>query len=137
MASPAAPATTDSASASFSLSRIGQIAVNVRDAARAASFYRDTLGVPFLFAAGPLAFFQCGATRLMLSPAEAAEFDHPSSVLYFTVDDIAAAFALLRRRGVVFRDEPHVVHRAADHELWMAFFKDTEGNTIGIMSEVR
>lgn len=126
-----------SASPSAGLSRIGQIAVNVRDPARATAFYRDALGLPFLFAVGPLAFFRCGETRLMLSPAESAEFDHPASILYFTVDDITGTYAALRARGVAFRDEPHVVHRAPDHELWMAFLDDTEGNTLALMSEVR
>lgn len=131
MTASAAPAT------SFGLSRIGQIAVRVRDVERATAFYRDTLGMRFLFAAPNLAFFQCGEVRLMLGGAESPEFDHPSSIMYFTVDDIEAAHDTLKSRGVVFRDAPHVVHRAADYELWMAFFQDLDENTFALMCEKR
>lgn len=116
------------------LGPIGQIAVNVKDPERALAFYRDALRLPLAFQAGPMAFFDCAGVRLMLSPPSEAEFDHPSSVLYFTVDDLEAAHAALSERGVEFRSEPRLVHRAADHELWMAFFRDTEGNTLALMA---
>ncbi|MBC8646580.1 MAG: VOC family protein [Thermoanaerobaculia bacterium] len=120
------------------LSRIGQIAVNAKDVERAVAFYRDTLGIKLLFQAPPqLAFFDCDGVRLMLSPPSEAEFDHPSSVLYFRVDDIREAHAELARRGVVFRDQPHLVAKLPDHELWMTFFQDSEGNTLALMSEIR
>lgn len=120
------------------LSRIGQIAVNAKDVERATAFYRDTLGMKLLFQAPPqLAFFDCDGVRLMLSPPSEAEFDHPSSVLYFRVDDIREAHAELARRGVVFRDQPHLVAKLPDHELWMTFFQDSEGNTLALMSEIR
>ncbi|HKG90648.1 MAG TPA: VOC family protein [Gemmatimonadaceae bacterium] len=127
----AAPAAT------FGLSRIGQIAVRVHDVERATAFYRDRLGMRFLFSAPNLAFFQCGEVRLMLGGAESAEFDHPSSVIYYKVDDIDAAYETLKSRGVTFRGEPHLIHRAADHELWMAFFHDADENTLALMSEKR
>jgi methylmalonyl-CoA/ethylmalonyl-CoA epimerase len=116
------------------LKQIGQIAINTKDLPRATAFYRDTLGLPFLFEAPGLAFFQCGGVRLMLSGAETAEFDHPASILYFDVDDILAAHQSLKGRGVKFRDEPHAVHQAGDKALWMAFFDDTEGNLFAIMA---
>ena len=120
------------------LSRIGQIAVNAKDVERAVAFYRDTLGITLLFQAPPqLAFFDCDGVRLMLSPPSEAEFDHPSSVLYFRVDDIREAHAELARRGVAFRDQPHLVAKLPDHELWMTFFQDSEGNTLALMSEIR
>ena len=122
----------------LSCSRIGQIAVVVQDLDRAVAFYRDTLGMRFLFQAPPkLAFFDCGGVRLMLDVPEEEEFKHASSILYYKVDDIQATWATLRGRGVDFRDEPHLVARMPDHELWMAFFRDTEGNTLALMSEVR
>ena len=122
----------------LSQSRIGQIAVVVQDLDRAVAFYRDTLGLRFLFQAPPkLAFFDCGGVRLMLDVPEEAEFKHPASILYYKVDDIQGTWATLRDRGVDFRDEPHLVARMPDHELWMAFFRDTEGNTLALMSEVR
>jgi len=122
----------------LSHSRIGQIAVVVQDLDRAVAFYRDTLGMRFLFQAPPkLAFFDCGGVRLMLDVPEEEEFKHASSILYYKVDDIQATWATLRDRGVEFRDEPHMVARMPDHELWMTFFRDTEGNTLALMSEVR
>jgi methylmalonyl-CoA/ethylmalonyl-CoA epimerase len=112
------------------LKGIGQIAINVHDIERATAFYRDVLGIRFLFSAPPqLAFFELGGISLMLSPAENPEFDHPSSILYFDVDDIRAAHATLKERGVVLLDEPHRVHRDGVRELWMSAFRDTEGNT--------
>jgi methylmalonyl-CoA/ethylmalonyl-CoA epimerase len=116
-------------------STLGQVAVVVKDLDRATGFYRDQLGLPFLFGFPGLAFFQCGGTRFMLSGAEEPEFDHPGSVLYFRVADVVAAHSELSARGVSFRDEPHVVHRTPSHELWMTFFNDTEGNTFALMAE--
>jgi len=119
------------------LSRIHQISMRVHDVDRAVRFYRDALGVPFLFAAPPqLAFFDCGGVRLMLSTPEPG-FDHPGSVLYFAVDDIAEVHAALKARGVVFNTEPHKIATLADREVWLADFKDSEGNTLALMSEPR
>jgi methylmalonyl-CoA/ethylmalonyl-CoA epimerase len=119
------------------LAGIGQIAIPVRDVERAAGFYRDQLGLSYLFSAPKLAFFDCGGVRLMLSLPESSEFEHPSSIIYFRVADIHAAHGLLQRRGVHFRDAPHLIARMPDHELWMAFFDDPEGNTLALMSEIR
>ncbi len=116
---------------------IGQIAVNVQELERAVAFYRDGLGLRLLFQVPGLAFFDCGGIRLMLSRAETPEFDHASSVLYFRVSDIAAAHAELGARGVRFRDQPHKIADMPDHELWMTFFDDGEGNLHALMAEVR
>jgi predicted enzyme related to lactoylglutathione lyase len=116
---------------------IGQIAVNVRDLERAVAFYRDVLGVRFLFQVPKMAFFDCAGVRLMLGLPEGEEFDHPSSVLYFRVNDIQSVHAELQERGVAFRGAPHLVAKMPDHELWMAFFDDSEGNVMALMSEVR
>ena len=124
------------ASNGFSLSRIGQIYVTAHDLDRAAAFYRDTLGVKELFRVPKMAFFDCGGIRLMLGIPEEKEFDHPGSVLYFKVDDIRATHAVFQERGVTFRTEPHLIAKMPDHELWMAFFQDSEGNTLALMSEV-
>lgn len=115
---------------------IAQISVTARDVARAAAFYRDTLGLRHLFDAGPLSFLECGGTRLMISRPEAPEFDHPSSILYLDVADIAGAHATLVSRGVAFEGEPHVVAPLAASDLWMAFFRDSEGNLLALHSEV-
>ena len=127
---------TTSATDQVALDRIGQIAINVRDVARAVQFYRDTLGMRFLFEVPKLAFFDCGGVRLMLSLPESKEFDHPGSVLYYKVADINASHAALKARGVEFIDEPHLIARMPDHDLWMVFLHDTEGNTLALMSEV-
>ena len=116
------------------LGDIGQIAIVIQDLPRATAFYRDTLGLPFLFEAPGLAFFQAGGVRLMLSGAEQPEFDHPSSVLYFNVEDILEAHRVLAARGVSFRAAPHAVHKERDRALWMAFFNDSEQNIFALMA---
>ena len=121
----------------FGLSHLGQIAVTARDLDRAAAFYRDVLGMRFLFRVPNLAFFDCAGIRLMLGVPERSEFDHPGSILYFRVDDLDAAYSTLVARGVAFTDQPHLIATMPDHELWMAFFTDSEGNTLALMSEVR
>jgi catechol 2,3-dioxygenase-like lactoylglutathione lyase family enzyme len=117
--------------------RIGQIAINTHDVGRAVAFYRDALGLEFLFRAGPLAFLMCGDVRIMLSVAESSEFDHPSSIVYFRVEDIHAARDELAARGVPFEDEPHLIAEMEDHDLWMTFFRDPDRNYLALMSEVR
>lgn len=125
-----------STSEDSALSRIAQIAINAHDVDRATAFYRDVLGLRHLFRAGQLSFFECGGIRLMLDKAEKPEFDHPSSILYFQVGDIHAAFGRLTAANVKFEDEPHVIARMPNHDLWMTFFHDTEGNVLALMSEV-
>jgi len=119
------------------ITRLGQIAINTKDVERAAAFYEDKLGLKLLFKAPPgLAFFDCGGVRLMLERAEKPEFDHPSSVLYFSVPDIHAAYGKLKESGVHLEDEPHLIAKMPAHDLWMTFFRDSEGNLLGLMSEV-
>ncbi len=119
------------------ITAIGQIAINVKDPGRATAFYRDVLGLKHLFSAGTLSFFDCGGVRLMLTTPEKPEFDHPSSILYFKVPDLRAAFTRMKSADAKFEDEPHLIARMPDHELWMCFFRDTEDNLMGLMSEVR
>jgi len=120
----------------LAITRVGQVAMNVQDLGRATAFYRDVLGLKFLFAAGQLAFFDCGGVRLMLDKPENAQFDHPSSILYFTVPDIEAAHQKLVDAGVSIFEVPRIVAPMPDHDLWMSFFRDTEGNVMALMSEV-
>jgi predicted enzyme related to lactoylglutathione lyase len=120
----------------FKLSEIGQIAIPVHDLERAVEFYQHKLGLNHLFSVPKLAFFDCGGIRLMLSVPEKAEFDHPSSILYFKVSDIQAAYASLLARSVQFEDIPHLVAQMESYDLWMAFFRDSEGNLLSVMSEV-
>ena len=125
-------------SSAVGLNAIGQISMNATDIPRAVAFYRDSLGMRLLFEAPPkMAFFDAGGVRLMLSLPETPEYDHPGSVLYFRVDDIDQAYAQLKERGVPFQGKPHLIARMPDHELWMTFFKDSEGNTLALMAEKR
>ena len=121
----------------FGLSSIGQISVNVRDVKKAIAFYRDTLGMKFLFeAGGHMAFFDCGGIRLMLSTPEKPEYDHPSSFIYYRVADIQRSYEILLSRGVHFEEKPTFVAPLQDHDLWMAFFRDADNNPLVLMSEV-
>jgi methylmalonyl-CoA/ethylmalonyl-CoA epimerase len=120
------------------LESIGQIAINVKDTARARAFYRDVLGLRHLFDAGPnLAFFQCGGVRLMLSPPSKPEHDNPGSIIYYKVADLVATHAAMVARGAAFEAEPHLVATMPDHALWMAFLRDSEGNLLALMEEKR
>ncbi|HEY7898724.1 MAG TPA: VOC family protein [Gemmatimonadaceae bacterium] len=119
-----------------SLDRVGQIAINVHDVDRATTFYRDVLGMKFLFAAPPgLAFLDCGGVRLMLTTPESAQHASMSSVIYYVVPDVAEAHRSLVTRGVVFEDEPHIVARMGTIALWMVSLRDTEGNLLALMCE--
>ncbi|MBI1874867.1 MAG: VOC family protein [Acidobacteria bacterium] len=121
----------------MALSQIGQIAVTVKDVPRARAFYRDTLGLKFLFDGGErLTFFDAGGVRLMLSIPE-PEHDHPSSILYFKVTDIGRHVDALKSRGVTFVGEPHIIARMPTYDLWMAFFTDSEGNTLALYEEAQ
>jgi catechol 2,3-dioxygenase-like lactoylglutathione lyase family enzyme len=118
------------------LGPIGQIHVSVTDVDRAVAFYRDVLGIPFLFRVPgqPMAFFDCDGVRLYLGKPETAEF-RSNPVLYFRVDDIDEAHRALSDRGVAFSDAPHIVHRTEDAELWMVAFKDPDDNNLILMTE--
>jgi catechol 2,3-dioxygenase-like lactoylglutathione lyase family enzyme len=118
------------------LGKIGQIATRARDLDRAVAFYRDVLGLPFLYQFGQLAFFDCAGTRLLIETPQAPEFDHPGSILYFTVADIQADWARLSAHGIDALDGPHLVAKLEAVDVWMAFFRDPEGNTLALISEV-
>ena len=119
------------------LSQIGQIFVNVKDLDRAIAFYRDMLGMRFLFTAPPgMAFFECGDIRIMLGRADRPEIDHPASIIYYKVDDIEKVYEVFNARGVEFIVKPHLVAPMPTYDLWLADFKDSEGNILALMSEV-
>ena len=119
------------------LNQIGQIFINVKDLDRAIAFYRDMLGMTFLFQAPPnMAFFQCGGIRLMLGIPDRPDLQHPASVIYYKVDDIERVYETLDARGVEFIVKPHLVAPMPTYDLWLADFKDSEGNILALMSEV-
>jgi predicted enzyme related to lactoylglutathione lyase len=118
------------------LGPIGQIHISVTDVDASVAFYRDVLGIAFLFQVPgrPMAFFASGEVRLYLGVPESNDFAGKAT-LYFTVDDIDAERARLVERGVAFLDEPHVVHRDGDGELWMSLFRDPDGNNLVLMQQ--
>ena len=119
------------------LSQIGQIFVNVKDLDRAIVFYRDMLGMKFLFEAPPnMAFFECGDIRIMLGIADRPELNHPASIIYYKVDDIERVYEVFNARGIEFIVKPHLVAPMPTYDLWLADFKDSEGNILALMSEV-
>jgi methylmalonyl-CoA/ethylmalonyl-CoA epimerase len=117
------------------LSRIGQIAVTVESVDRAVEFYRDKVGLTYLFGMPNMAFFDCGGIRLMLSVREKPD-ESFSSIIYYKVDDIEKTFDTLSGRGVPFEGKPHMIARMNSHDLWMAFFRDPDRNVMALMSEV-
>jgi predicted enzyme related to lactoylglutathione lyase len=120
----------------ISLGKIGQISVTVHDLERATAFYKDTLGVKHLFSFPPkMAFFDCDGIRLMLAIPERPDLDHPSSILYFKVEDIDAAYEGLTKRGVHFEGKPILVAPMETHDLWLAEFRDSENNVLALMCE--
>lgn len=119
------------------LAQIGQVNMPVHDLDNAIHFYRDTLGIPFLFQVPRMAFFDCAGVRLLLALPESPDDDHPGSVLYFKVAGIHSTAEALQARGVIFVSEPHLIAEMPDHDLWMAFFKDVDGNLLALMAEVR
>ncbi|MGA9422393.1 MAG: VOC family protein [Rhodanobacteraceae bacterium] len=125
-------------SAEPKLSTIGQIAVTVSDVSAALPFYRDALGLKFLFSAGPdLAFLDAGGVRLMLSTPQGAGSVGNNSILYFKVSDILAVHAAIVERGAVSERAPQLAARLPDHELWTGFLRDPDGNLVGLMEERR
>jgi methylmalonyl-CoA/ethylmalonyl-CoA epimerase len=126
------------ATSSSGSTALGQVALTVKDVAASAAFYRDKVGLRFLFSAGPtLAFLDLGGVRLMLSAPEGDFSPGSSTVLYVRVQDIDATFREMRTRGVEFLDEPHLIASMPDHDLWMTFFRDPDAHTLALMCERR
>lgn len=120
------------------ISKVGQVALNVRDIGRATAFYRDVLGLRHLFSAPPrMAFFDCAGLRLLLGEPQEGTEAHGSTLLYYQVPDIDAAHAELVKSGVEIDVAPHFVAKMPDHDLWLATYKDGEGNTFALMCERR
>ena len=117
------------------IKRIGQVAIIAKDLERATAFYRDRLGLKHLFTVPRMSFFECGGTRLMVGLAESPEFEHCSSILYFDTTDIESFHTGLVEAGVKSEGDPHKVADLGDRDLWLAFFRDSEGNVMALMEE--
>jgi methylmalonyl-CoA/ethylmalonyl-CoA epimerase len=121
----------------LSTATVGQLLIPVDDFERGVAFYRDVLGLPFLFSAPPqMAFFMCGAVRLLVGAPPPGQKAQRGSAIYFRVSDIKGVHAALTGQGVHFQADPHVVHRTPAAELWLAEFTDPDGNQLALMSEV-
>lgn len=114
--------------------RIAQMDLLVRDLAAVAAFYRETIGLREMVVTGNLALFDCGGIRLALRRSAEPAANSP---FYFRVENLDAAAAELRSRGVIFEREPHLVGRLPEHDVWMALFRDPEGNSCGLLCERR
>jgi len=120
---------------SAQLTGILQIAITVKDIERATTFYRDILGLRLLMNAPNMAFFDCGGVRLYLASGESTERHGASSFVYFRSNDISALLAILKEKGVSIHQEPHIIARMPDHDLWLMWIRDSEANLLGVMEE--
>lgn len=120
----------------MTINGVGQIGVRVHDVDKAVLFYRDVLGMRLVFQTVGMAFFDVGGVRLMIGNPTSEEFDHPSSVIYYTVDDIHIMHKQLIDKGVTFEQNPHSVGQIGIQDIWMAFFRDVDNNVLAIMSEI-
>jgi methylmalonyl-CoA/ethylmalonyl-CoA epimerase len=127
--------TSNNGGAVVHFDRIGQIAITVNDLARSTDFYKNVLGMTFLFDAGNMAFFQCGEVRFMIGTSEEPG-PRGGTIVYFKVKDIEETHTLLTAQGVEFQHAPQLVAKMPDHDLWLAFLKDPDGNVLGMTSEV-
>jgi methylmalonyl-CoA/ethylmalonyl-CoA epimerase len=115
---------------------IGQVAQHADDLDRAAAFYTKLLGPPAgRFDPPGLLFFKLGGARLLLEKAA------PSATIYLHVDDVHRTIEELRADGVTIESEPHRIFEHTDDSLgpagkveWMAFFRDSEDNVVGLIS---
>ena len=126
---------TDPGASTFGLGPIGQVLIPVTDVERAAAWYRDVLGIRYLFGFPGMAFLDADGVRLYLASPTEPGFDGPAT-LYFRVPDIHAAVAELEARGVTFSGRPHMIVDDGTHQTWMCFSKDPDGNNVALMSEV-
>jgi catechol 2,3-dioxygenase-like lactoylglutathione lyase family enzyme len=123
--------------ASPGITGLAQVALNVKDLDSAVAFYRDVLGLPFLFSAPPsLAFLQCGSTRVMLNGDPNAPAPAGGPILYYAVGDIRAAFDAISAKGAPVKEAPKPIANVGGREVWLGFTEDPDGHPVGIMSEV-
>ena len=120
---------------SSSLTGILQVAISVQDIERATAFYRDVLGLRFLFNGPNMAFFDCGGVRVYLASGPGAEHGAGSSSIYFRTSDLPTFVANLEAKGATIHQPPQVIARMPDHDLWLMWVRDSEGNLIGVMEE--
>ncbi len=122
----------------MSISAIGQVAITVSDVEKALGFYRDILGLTFLFSPSrELAFLRTGDVRIMLSTPQGAGKVGANSILYFKTSDIESTHAAIVARGATNERTPQLAAKMSDHELWLSFVRDPDDNLVGLMEEKR
>lgn len=116
---------------------IGQIAIAISDIRKSVIFYQDVLGLELLFEVpSGMAMFNCGGTRVMLTTQQGSDRDHRTSVIYYKVKDIEASAKAIKNNGAKFIQEPQIVAKMVDHDLWIGFLRDPDENLVGIMAEL-
>jgi catechol 2,3-dioxygenase-like lactoylglutathione lyase family enzyme len=121
-----------------SIKDIGQIAITVSDVAAAKKFYADVLGLKPLFDAGAnLSFLAAGSVRLMLTTSQGSGEAGKNSILYFRTTELETFYRQALERGARPEREPGLTAKLPDHELWIGFVRDPDGNLVGLMEERR
>ncbi len=116
--------------------KLQQVALTCRDLERSKVFYRDTLGLTFMFEASNMLFFQLDGLRLMIGKEMAPDTPIGGSVVYFDAPDMDTIGPALEARGVKFPGPAQVVQRTATHELKLREFRDPDGNALALMGLV-
>lgn len=120
------------------ITELGQLAITVENVKRSLEFYRDILGLDFIFSPSEnLAFLRCGATRIMLATPQGAGEIGKNSIPYFKLSNIEEFYKTAVANGARQEREPQLAVQMPDHELWIGFLKDPDENLIGIMEEKR
>ena len=113
-----------------------QVAIPVKDIDRAVGFYRELIGSEPMAVFNPpgFAFFNMDGVRLFL------DVNALPAYVYLEVDSVRDKVEELRSKGIKIVNEPHVVFPDPSGifdtpgDEWLAFFEDSEGNQIGLMS---
>lgn len=117
--------------------RLEQVALTISDVDAARTFYRDSLGLRLMFEANDMLFFEVGGTRLMLAQDNAWRRPaRPGSILYFHVEDFAAALVRLQGKPVTLVGPVETVQTISSGSLRLQQFEDADGNMLAIMGFV-
>ncbi len=119
------------------IDKIGQIAITVSNIEKSMLFYRDTIGLKYLFHDNNVALFDLNGIRLMLGKNESDQKKPFGMIIYFMVNEINSEFEKIKNKGVKTIREPHFTAKYNDKEIWLAFFKDMDENIFALMEERR
>ncbi len=138
--SAAEPVTRPIVSQSMSVGLAGrplqQVAVTTADLEQAVIFYRDTLGLPLMFVANEMAFFDVAGMRLMVALDRNREMTRPATILYFDAPDFDETVARLHAARVTLEGPVETVQVTSAGELKLQQFVDPDGNALAVMGLV-